>query len=181
MLTKWEKISEEVVYRNNHWIYKLDKFEIPNKAKGEYHYVHTNGSTLIIPLLPSGKLLFVNQFRYLINREAVEFPCGVLEPNLSPEENAQKELREETGYKATNLIYAGKFIPYSGVSDEICYVYIGTGLKASPLSPDATEEFELLEISINELEKQIETNRIEDGMTLAAWQIAQNKIKLLPR
>lgn len=176
MLTKWKKISEETIYRNNHWTYKLDKFKIPNRQSGEYHYVHTKGSTLIIPLLPSQKLLLVNQFRYLIDREAVEFPCGVLEAGLSPAENAQKELREETGYKAENLIYAGKFIPYSGVSDEICHVFIATGLAENPLTPDETEEFELLEFSIEEFENQIDKNRIDDGMTLAAWMLSKKKI-----
>ena len=176
MLKKWKKISEKTIYRNNHWTYKLDKFEIARRMPGEYHYVHTNGSTLIIPFLPSQKLLLVNQFRYLINREALEFPCGVLEQGLTPEENAQKELREETGLEAENLIYAGKFIPYSGVSDEVCHVFIATGLSNNPLPPDDTEEFELRELSVYEFEKQIEANQIDDGMTLAAWMISKKKI-----
>ncbi len=176
MLTKWKKISEKILFRNNHWIYKLDNFEIPNRMKGEYHYVHTEGSTLIIPILPSRKLLLVNQYRYLLNSEALEFPCGVLEPNLSPEKNAQKELREETGMEAENLIYAGKFIPYSGVSDEVCYVFIASELKENGLIPDETEEFEIVEFSLSEFEKEIENNIITDGMTLAAWQISRKKI-----
>jgi ADP-ribose pyrophosphatase len=176
LLTKWKKISEEIVNRNNHWIYKLDKFEIPNRLNGEYHYVHTNGSTLIIPILPNNKILLVNQYRYLINREALEFPCGVLEDSLSPIENAQKELQEETGFKAKQIFPAGEFIPYSGVSDETCYVFIASGLYSSPLKPDETEEFELVELSVEDLGNKISTNKIKDGMTLAAWILAKDNV-----
>ncbi len=176
MLTKWKKISEKIINRNSHWVYKLDKFEIPNRAKGEYHYVHTNGSTLVIPVLPSKKILLVNQYRYLIDEEALEFPCGVLEENLTPDENALKELREETGYTAHEIIYVGKFIPYSGVSDEISYVFIARDLSVNPLPPDETEEFELVEFSFDELDEMISTNKITDGMTLAAWTIAKRKL-----
>jgi len=177
LLTRWKKISEEIIYGNNHWVYKRDKFEIPGRTKGEYHYVHTNGSTLVIPVLPGNKLLLVNQYRYLIDEEALEFPCGVLEANLSPEQNALKELREETGYDAKDLRFAGKFIPYSGVSDEICYVYIAENLSPNPLVPDETEEFELLEITFEKFEEMISRNKISDGMTLAAWQLAKGKIR----
>jgi ADP-ribose pyrophosphatase len=180
MLLRWKKLSEKIVYRNNHWTYKLDEFQIPDRSKGEYHYVHTNGSTLIIPVLPSNKLLLVNQYRYLIDEEALEFPCGVLEDNLTPEENAKKELREETGFTAQNIIKAGEFIPYSGVSDEISHVFIATDLEPSPLPPDETEEFELVELTIDEFEELINSNKLKDGMTLAVWQLAkQNVLSIL--
>ncbi len=176
MLVHWKKISEKTVYGNNHWTYKLDEFEIPNRSRGEYHYVHTNGSTLIIPLLPSGKILLVNQYRYLIDDEALEFPCGVLEENLSPEENARKELREETGYDAEELAFAGGFVPYSGVSDETTYVYIAKNLFENPLPSDDTEEFELVELTVRQIDEMISANEIKDGMTLAAWALAKPKI-----
>ncbi len=176
MLTKWKKISEEIINRNNHWTYKLDKFEIPNRLHGEYHYVHTNGSTLIIPILPNNKILLVNQYRYLIKQEALEFPCGVLENSLSPIENAQKELQEETGFKAEHIFPAGEFIPYSGVSDETCFVFIASGLNPDSLKPDDTEEFEIVELSTLDLDNLISTNKIKDGMTLAAWTLAKNNV-----
>ncbi len=176
MLVRWKKISEEIIYRNNHWVYKRDKFEIPNRTKGEYHYVHTEGSTLIIPVLPSKKILLVNQYRYLIDEEALEFPCGVLEKGLKPHENALKELREETGFTAGNIIRVGEFIPYSGVSDEISYVFIAENLSEEPLEADETEEFELVELSPKEIDEMILSNKIKDGMTLAAWALAKQKV-----
>jgi ADP-ribose pyrophosphatase len=100
-----------------------------------------------------------------------------VESNLSFEENARKELREETGFDATELIYIGEFAPYSGVSDEMCYVYLGTGLFESPLPHDETEEINISFHSFEEIEELLVNNEIWDGMTFAAWQLAVNKLK----
>jgi ADP-ribose pyrophosphatase len=176
-LKKWHKLGQKILFKNDHWTYLVDQFEIENKTSGEYHYVHSPGSTMVIPRLDNDTLLLTNQFRYLNQKESIEFPCGSIENNLTKEENALKELREETG-KSGTLKFVGEFSPYTGVSDEICSVFIATELTNSPLPSDITEEFELLKLSISDFEKLIEQNLIWDGLTLSAWQLAKKYFKL---
>lgn len=176
-LKKWNKLSQKLVKENNYWQYKLDKFKIEGGMIGDYHYVHTLGSTMIVPFLSSDKILLVNQFRYLNQKESLEFPCGSIEEGLTPYDNAIKELREETGKTAT-LSSIGKFSPYNGVADEMCFVYIATDLKDSPLPHDSTEEFELIELSVQDFENKIKRNVIWDGMTLAAWLLIKNHLSI---
>lgn len=168
-LQKWLQLSEKVIFENIHWTYKKDTFKLENDdRKGEYHYVHTSGSSLIIAK-KNDKYLFVEQFRYLNQDFSLEFPCGSVPENSNPKENAHKELREETGFDSKNLIYIGKFAPYSGVSDETCSVFYCEDLFPSPLQNDQFEEFNLVELSYGEIEDKIAKNEIWDGMTLAAW------------
>lgn len=173
----WKQLSKKLIVRNNYWSYFLDEFEIDANKFGEYHYVHTLGSTMVIPISSNNKIILTNQFRYLHQRESLEFPCGSVEDNISNEENARKELREETGFDANKLIYVGEFAPYSGVSDEMCYVYIGIDLFESPLPHDENEEISLSFHSFNEIENLLKLNKIWDGMSLAAWYLASDKIK----
>lgn len=172
-LKKWNKLDEKTIYKNSHWSYNLDEFEIEDGTKGEYHYVHSPGSTMVIPRLNKDTLLLVNQFRYLNQKESLEFPCGSIEIGLNAKENALKELREESGMSG-KLTYIGEFSPYTGVSDEICSVFIATDLVESPLPSDLTEEFELVELSNIEFKKLIKQNIIWDGLTLSAWILAKN-------
>jgi len=172
-IQRWNKESEKTIFRNKYWKYKIDDFRIDNGTPGEYHYVHTLGSTMIIPVTEKNTILLVKQFRYLIQKESIEFPCGSVEEGLSMEENALKELREETGFSSNRLKYAGSFAPYNGVSDELCYLYIAENLFPSPLEKDVYEECEIIEKSPVEIESMIDTNEIWDGMTLAAWSIAK--------
>ncbi|MCF8242409.1 MAG: NUDIX hydrolase [Melioribacteraceae bacterium] len=175
-LKRWKKLSQREIKRNDYWEYLLDEFEIEPGNKGEYHYVHTLGSTMIVPFTSEKKIILTNQYRYLLDKESLEFPCGSVHKELSFEDNAIKELREEAGYDSNELIFVGEFAPYNGVGDEICKVYVAHKLLHSPLPIDETEEFEILEYSFDEIEKLISENKIWDGMTIAAWTLAKPKI-----
>ena len=140
MLSHWKKLTSKIVHTNPWWNYHLDSFEIPNGVKGEYHYVHTEGSSLIIPVTDDGKIILVNQFRYLRDRESVEFPCGGVKPGHTYEEMARIELEEETGCIAQLWTMAGEFDPFNGVTDEMCRVFIARHLSFINAKPEPTEE-----------------------------------------
>jgi ADP-ribose pyrophosphatase len=175
---KWDRISTSVFKQNDYWSYMIDEYIIDNSIKGNYHYVHTNGSSMIIPIFEDGTLLLIEQYRYLNNRISIEFPCGGVPPQTSYEENAIKELREETGYNSNNLLYLGEFSPYTGASDEICKVYSAKQLFIDPLSPDVTEDLCIKKLNIDEVQKMIEENIIWDGLTLAAWALFQKNLRM---
>lgn len=151
----------------------IDEFQLENGERGVYHYVHTFGSSMVIPVSSNGIILMVKQYRYLNERESIEFPCGGMKEGISYKENALKELREETGFSAGTITEIGEFAPFTGAADEISKVFLAKDLFHSPLPKDATEEFELLEISPKEIEELINKNIIWDGLTLAAWSLAR--------
>jgi hypothetical protein len=55
-----KKISETVLLNNSWWIYKKDETELPSGKRGEYYYVHTNGASMVVPVLNDGRIVFVN-------------------------------------------------------------------------------------------------------------------------
>jgi len=175
-LRSWKKLSESIVFRNSWWTYKRDAFELPSGKAGEYHYVHTNGSSMVIPILDDGTLVLVNQYRYLLGRESIEFPCGSVKDGSTHDETARHELMEETGYAAKGLSLAGEFNPYNGVTDEMCRVYVARGLEFVGGTPDETEEFEIVRWIPAEIDERIRTGVIWDGMTIAAWSIARERV-----
>jgi 8-oxo-dGTP pyrophosphatase MutT (NUDIX family) len=118
----------------------------------------------------------VNQYRYLCDRESIEFPCGGVKNGSTHDETAWHELLEETGYRSDRLSLAGTFNPYNGVTDEICKVYIARSLVMAGGKPDETEEFEVLTLSAEELEEKISSGEIWDGMTIAAWGIVRSRL-----
>ncbi len=176
MLKRWKQLSSKIVLKNPWWTYKLDEFQIPNGIKGEYNYVHTNGASMIIPVTNDGKIILVNQYRYLCDKESIELPCGGVKEGKSYEEMAHIELEEETGFRSTDLHYAAEFNPYNGVTNEICKVFIAKELVQSKAIPDSTEEFEILYKTPNEIDELIGSNSIWDGMTIAAWGLVRSKL-----
>jgi ADP-ribose pyrophosphatase len=178
-LQRWTRISRGVKIANPWWSYMLDEFRLPSGDQREYHSVHTNGSSMVIPVDPEGRILLVNQYRYLCDRESIELPCGSVKDGATHDETAWHELAEETGYSARELFQVGEFNPYNGVTDEMCRVYVARGLTHVGATPDATEEFELLRLTPAELDVRIADGTIWDGMTIAAWGAARNKLTTL--
>jgi ADP-ribose pyrophosphatase len=175
-LKHWKKISEEIKFENYWWTYIVDKYLLPSGKESEYHYVHTYGSAFVIPVLDNGKLMLVNQYRYLNDRQSIEFPGGGIKKGEEPDQAARKELIEETGYNG-DLEKIGIFNPFNGVTNELCHVYIARKLRPSDSEiKDESEEFELIELSVGEVEAKIRTNEIYDGMTMASWALAKHHL-----
>jgi ADP-ribose pyrophosphatase len=170
-------MSRTVKFSNPWWTYFCDGYQLPSGKGGEYHYVHTNGSSMVVPLKEDGQILLVNQYRYLIDRESLEFPCGSVKDGSSYDQTAWHELAEETGYSAQILLQAGEFNPYNGITDEMCRVYIARQLRYVGANPDETEEFELAALSPAEIDGKILDGTIWDGMTIAAWCMVKDKLE----
>jgi ADP-ribose pyrophosphatase len=172
----WKKLNETILFKNPWWTYKKDDTELPNGKNGIYHYVHTNGSSMVVPVIDDGRMVLVNQYRYLNNRESLEFPCGGVKEGQTSEGTAKQELIEEAGYEAQEWKLVGRFNPYNGVTNEICCVFIAKSLVSVPSRPDETEEFEKIFLTSNDIDDRIRSGAIWDGMTIASWTIAKSRI-----
>lgn len=175
-LKPWKKLRQVFELKNPWWTYRKDDLLLPNGKQGEYHLVHTIGSSMVIPLLEDGKMILVNQFRYLAGKESIEFPCGAVKEGSNYEQTAALELAEETGFQARDLKWIAEFNPYNGVTDEICRVFTARNLYPVEAMPDETEELEHVHVSVGEFERMVQSGEIWDGMTLAAWALAKGKI-----
>lgn len=175
-LRRWHRLRRVFEIKNPWWSYRKEIVALPSGKEGEYHLVHTNGASMVIPVRADGKILLVNQYRYLLDRESLEFPCGGVKDGSSYLETATEELAEETGCSSGDLRCVGEYDPYNGVTDEICKVYIARELTHVEAHRDETEEFEQVVLSPAELESTIKSGGIWDGMTLAAWSIARHAL-----
>ena len=126
MLKKWHQLHIQGIIQKP--LVDLQTRHIPNPRRRLrriplcIHERIKHGGT---PLTADGKVILVNQYRYLCDRESLEFPCGSINEGHTYEQTALLELQEETGYKAgAPLQELGRFNPYNGVTSEICTVYI---------------------------------------------------------
>lgn len=169
MLKELEHISTEIKFSNPYWQYGFDKYRMPDGADGEYHYVHSRGSTIVIPMKSDNSFVLLRQYRYLNRKISLEFPGGGVAPHTAAQANAAKELEEEAGLRADTLRLIGTVNPYNGVTNEICSIFLATSLIPSDVRPDASEEFELVELTADEIKNNIRSGEIWDGMSITAW------------
>ena len=170
-LRRWTKLREETIHRNPWWLYMRDRVRHPAGTLGEYHYVRTPGAVMIIPRRDDGRFVLVRQYRYLNDRDSVEFPAGGIKLDQDVREAAEAELREEAGLSADGWRELGSFNPFNGVTEELCRCFLATGLSERDADPDDTEEFEVITCSDGEIRRMIATGEMWDGMSLAAWSL----------
>jgi ADP-ribose pyrophosphatase len=175
MLKALRQLGTSLLAKNPWWEYHKDSYEKPDGSAGEYHYVHTPGSVMVIPITPEGKIVAIRQYRYLNQREGLEFIGGGMKAGLGAGDSAREELLEEAGIVAGDLHKIGEFNPMNGVTDEICNIFVAQSLKRTTAKPDDSEEFEVVELSHAAICELIVSGSIWDGMTLAAWAIFEGR------
>ena len=170
-----KKISSEIAQKNPYWEYKCDKFLLSSGAVKDYYYGETTGNVIIIPILDDSRLVLVRQYRYLDEKNGVEFPGGGIQAGESPAEAAARELLEESGYKTDNLIKVGSFEPCVGLLKDQSHIFIANELtEVQPPQSDEMENTEVILRRVDEFENMIKQGEIWNGQVLAAWAIARD-------
>ncbi|GAA0115950.1 NUDIX hydrolase [Clostridium senegalense] len=163
-----ETISTNYIHKGKILNLKIEEVKLPNGKTSKREIVEHRGAVAILAFKDENTILLVNQFRKPLNETILEIPAGKLEIGEEPIICAQRELEEETGYKANNLKFLGKIVTTPGFSDEIIYIYKATGLYDGTIGGDEDEFIELEEITIDKLKEKIKNGEVIDGKTIAA-------------
>ncbi|MBU5225290.1 NUDIX hydrolase [Clostridium senegalense] len=163
-----ETISTNYIHKGKILNLKIEEVKLPNGKTSKREIVEHRGAVAILAFKDENTILLVNQFRKPLNETILEIPAGKLEIGEEPVICAQRELEEETGYKANNLKFLGKIVTTPGFSDEIIYIYKATGLYDGTIGGDEDEFIELEEITIDKLKEKIKNGEVIDGKTIAA-------------
>lgn len=96
-------------------------------------------AVVILPILDSGDIIFVRQWRAAINGWVLELPAGKINDGESPQDAALRELEEETGYRARDLKPLARVYVSPGYSDERQWIFLARNLEFAGIKPEKGE------------------------------------------
>ncbi len=167
-------ISSQSIYEGRIIQVRVEEVELPNGKTASREIVHHNGAVAVLAITDEDQIVLVRQYRKPMDRILLEVPAGKLEGDEDPKSCAERELVEETGFKAKEMDQIASFYTSPGFSDELVHLYRGRGLTAGDAQPDEDEFVEVLYLSLPEAKKYIETGEIKDAKTIMAiyaWEL----------
>lgn len=159
-----ECIEKETIFKGRMLRLDRDIVRLPNGVETTREVVRHPGAVAIIPMRGE-EVLLVRQYRYPIELVTLEIPAGKLDPGEEPQVCAERELREETGYRGT-LEHLGTFYTTPGFTDEVLHLYKATDLVWDPLKADEDEFLNVESISWVEAKEKAFSGKFNDAKTI---------------
>ncbi|MCD6592410.1 MAG: NUDIX hydrolase [Thaumarchaeota archaeon] len=159
-------LSSSLVYEGKAVSVKKEEVELPSGKRIYRETVLHRGASAIIPVMDNGDIIFVRQYRHPIGEYILEIPAGTLKEGEDPEACARRELEEETGYRAGELIHLLTIYPSPGYSSERLHLYLARKLEKGNQNLEADEDISITFLSLEDALEAIRRRRIRDAKTI---------------
>lgn len=175
-----KRICKIPLYKGRAVGFNTDKVKLPNGKIVLREYLNHPGAVAVLPVLKSGNIIMVRQYRYPVGKITLEIPAGKLHgAKDSPLKRIKAELKEETGYTAGRIKKMLSFEPCNAFSTEVLHIYLAENLKKGTPCPDADELLQVKIIPPEKALRMIKIGKIKDAKTIVAllWYKINSNLK----
>ena len=176
---KWKILSSEYLFDDLWFKVRKDKCMTPGGKLVDPYYVYEFPTWVTaLPITEEGKIIMVRQYRHALGETCLEIPGGCVDQEDASLESAiKRELLEETGYQFTSYDYLGKISANPSTNNNLMHMFLARGGKrVGAQQLDGNEEIELELISIADLKKLLDQNRILQSMHVTCIYYALKKL-----
>lgn len=161
-------MSREIVHTGRKIRVAIDISTGPNGEVIRRDVILHPGAVVILPVIDRDHICLLRNYRFAIQETLWEVPAGTLEPGEPIETAAERELLEETGYRAGKWRSLGFLYASPGVLDEKLHLFIAEELTPGPPQPEADEELEPVTVPWADAMKMALDGTIKDAKTIVS-------------
>ena len=182
-MTGFRRVSERTIHEGHVWNLAVAEFEAPDGSTFTRDIVRSPGAVGVLPLIfdaeGNASVVLVSQYRPPYERSIIEMPAGMRDiDGEDTAEVARRELIEEAGLQAGELVLLAEILPSPGMTDSVTTLYLATGCTPVPHDRQGPEEehMELHHVPLVEAVAMIERGEIVDAKTVVALLLADRRL-----
>lgn len=153
------------------------KLRFSNGVERDYERMKANsrGAVMVVPFLTPETMLLIKEYSCGTHNYELGFPKGLIDPDETPIEAANRELKEEIGYGAKQFIQLKSLAMAPSYFGSTMHIFIANDLYPERLAGDEPEELEVVEWDINNSDKLMNQSDFNDARCVAALLMTQQQ------
>jgi ADP-ribose pyrophosphatase len=173
-------LSRRAIHKGRVLDIGVERVRLPSGVETDLEMIRHPGAAAIVPLTDRGEILLLHQFRHAAGGMLWEVPAGTLADGEAPLACAHRELEEETGMSAREMVDLGYILPAPGYTDERIHLFVARGLAPATQKLDVDEVItEVRPVAVAEVLRSIAAAELIDAKSVVAICRAQAR-GLLP-
>ena len=177
-------ISESKVHQGYVWHVVTANYEAPDGTEFTRDIVRSPGAVGVLPLIVDEagtvSVVLVAQYRPPYEHVVIEIPAGMRDiEGEDTAEVARRELIEEAGLVAGELILLSEIYPSPGMTDSVTSIYLATNCTETATDRHGPEEdhMEILHLPLSAALAMVDRGEIRDAKTVSALLLADRRLR----
>lgn len=145
-MDNWDILSTNYLF-DTPWM-RMVHDRLRHRERGEekdYYYLTSPGEAVAcVALTDEARVLLTRQYRHPVRRIIWDLPAGAMQRGEDPAEAARRELEEETGYRAGELLRLAYFNQFPGSMNVGTHLFLARGLTWVGQRLDPGEELQVV-------------------------------------
>ncbi len=178
----WIVLKSKKIFQNEWLSLRADTCRIQETGVelSEFYVIERKDSVYIVPVTSKNQVILVRQYRHASGQVLLEVPAGYINSGEMPQQAAERELFEETGYSSKRIEPLAVLYTSPAILTNKAYLFLCRDLeKHVRLSPDDTENIELVTFDFDDLVRVgIDDNVLLDANSVSAIMLAYRRLRL---
>ena len=172
------RTSRRVIYEGRLLTFYEDDVLLADGTRAQREVVAHPGAVAIVPIDAGDRVVLVRQWRHAAGRALWELPAGTRDGGEAPARTAERELAEETGFRAARITPLATAPLTPGYSTEVMHFFLATGLTEGPTDRDIDERMDVGRFDRAGVAALVRAGEVDvktiAGLGLAGWSTASD-------
>lgn len=154
---------------------RVDSFEDPRDASAHPRVIITAPDWVtVVGFTRNQEAILIRQFRFGVEANTLEIPGGMVDAGETPASAAARELEEETGFRAAQVVFLGAVHPNPALQTNRCHTFLALECVATTAAtPDAGEDIEVVLVAKHALRGLVKAGAITHALVVSALYFAE--------